>query len=180
MSLFNNIQGDMARYTGSERWFKSLGFWVSLVYRFGSWASGLRPKFLGLPFRVVYVMLAIPCRIFLHVYLPARTVIGPGLYLPHPYLIMIPPESIFGSDCTIYHNVTLGHCVNPGVPQLADNVVIFSGAKVLGGVSLGEHAHIGVNTVVMRDVGPGLMVTVPLCRSIPMRKDSLLSSKNKG
>jgi serine acetyltransferase len=160
----------MARYTNAGGWHRNFGFWVTLVYRFGSWACRIRPSIVGLPFRALHGILAIPIRIFFHVYLPSKTIIGPGLSLPHPHLILIPPESEIGPSCTIYHNVTLGHGTIPGVPKLANNVVAFTGAKILGGIHIGEHAHIGVNAVTMRNVEPGVMVSMPLCRAIPMFK----------
>ena len=168
----------MNRYTKIGGWYTNLGFWVTLVYRFGTWATNIQPRVLGLPLRVLHRILAIPIRVFLHVYLPSQTAIGPGLSLPHPHLILIHPGSEIGSNCTIYHNVTLGRGTIPGEPKLANNVVVFSGSKILGGVSIGEHAHIGVNAVVMRDVEPGVAVSVPLCRSIPMFK-SILKSRQK-
>ncbi len=180
MSFFSNIRADAARYIDIGGWYGNLGFWVTLLYRFGSWASRMRPRILGFPFLVLYRLSVIPVRFFLHVYLPAQTVIGEGFRLPHPHLILIPPGSKLGINCTIYHNVTLGHGSSPGVPKLADNVVVFSGAKILGGTRIGEYAHIGVNTVVMRDIASGVMVSAPLCRSIPMNMaENLLKSQNK-
>lgn len=173
--MFEHVKADMSQYSNIGGWYANLGFWVTLIYRFGSWAAQIQPRILGLPLRVFHRILAIPIRFFLHVYLPAQTSIGPGLRLPHPHLILIPPKSKIGSNCTIYHNVTLGHGTIPGLPTLTNNVVVFSGAKVLGGISIGEHAHIGVNAVVMRDLEPGIRVSVPLCRAIPMFKATLTS-----
>lgn len=49
-------------------------------------------------------------------------------------------------------HVTIGGRVGPGVPVIGDNVRIGSGAKVLGGIRIGNYAQIGANAVVIKDV----------------------------
>ena len=62
-----------------------------------------------------------------------------------------------GKNCVIYQNVTLGKRNGVG-PVLGDNVVIFAGAKVIGGVKIGDHAVIGANSVVVKDVPDNAIV----------------------
>lgn len=87
-----------------------------------------------------------------------RSDIGPGLYFPHTGGIVLGAQRI-GSDVTIYHGVTLGAAeldvaFTPGRrPLVGDNVVIASGAKVLGGVMIRDGAIVGANAVVVDDVG---------------------------
>jgi serine O-acetyltransferase len=73
---------------------------------------------------------------------------------------------------TLYHGVTLGG-VSPSVdsdqqrnlkrhPTLGDGVIVGSGAQILGPIIVGEHARIGANAVVTRDVEPRTtMVGIP-------------------
>ena len=81
---------------------------------------------------------------------------GPGLYLPHPWGIVVHARTQLGARCTIYHNVTIGEDnVGPGVPTIGDDVVIGAGAVLLGPIWVGDGARIGANAVVLRDVPPG-------------------------
>ncbi len=76
-----------------------------------------------------------------------------GLLLPHPNGVVIHPEARIGPNCLIFQQVTLGvGGSRPGVPVLAGHVDIGAGAKLLGGIMVGEHARIGANAVVLYDV----------------------------
>ena len=93
--------------------------------------------------------------------------IGPGLFLPHTQGTVIGAWTI-GSNVTIFQGVTLGARsldFNPGPatrPTVGDGVCIGSGAKVLGGIALGDNCRVGANSVVLFDLPPGcLAVGVP-------------------
>jgi serine O-acetyltransferase len=63
--------------------------------------------------------------------------------------------SIIGDDCTLYQGVTLGGTGKQRGkrhPTLGNNVVVGVGAKILGDVTIGDHARIGGGAVVLRDV----------------------------
>lgn len=93
--------------------------------------------------------------------------IGRGLFIDHGFTVIGETAEI-GDNVTIYQCVTLGG-TNPadGVagkrhPTIADNVVIGSGAQVLGPITVGEGAKIGANSVVTKDVMSGAtMVGIP-------------------
>jgi serine O-acetyltransferase len=93
----------------------------------------------------------------------SQATIGPGLYFPHTGGIIIGAASI-GARCVLYHQVTLGATVidMPFTPHLrpavGDDVVIASGAKVLGGVHVGDRAVVAANAVVVDDVHPDTVV----------------------
>ena len=77
--------------------------------------------------------------------------IGKNLYLPHPYNIIIGEGAVIGNNCSIYHEVTIGQ--NKGkYPHLKDNVIVYPGAKIVGGITVGDNAIVGANSVVNRDV----------------------------
>ena len=92
-----------------------------------------------------------------------RCEIGPGLYFPHTQGTVIGALRI-GMNATIYHNVTFGaREIDIGYhdasrPVVGDNVIVGSGAKVLGAVVLGDNVRVGANAVVLKDVAPGLTV----------------------
>ncbi|EKE83400.1 serine O-acetyltransferase [Idiomarina xiamenensis] len=81
--------------------------------------------------------------------------IGRRFFIDHGMGVVIGETAEIGDDVTLYHGVTLGGTSwNAGKrhPTLADGVVIGAGAKVLGPLHVGQHARIGSNAVVIKDV----------------------------
>ena len=96
-----------------------------------------------------------------------RCPIGRGLFLPHTQGTVIGAWAI-GENATIFQGVTLGarevdfSYQESSRPSVGDNVIIGSGAKVLGGLTLGSDSRVGANAVVLVDVAPGfLAVGIP-------------------
>jgi serine O-acetyltransferase len=88
--------------------------------------------------------------------------LGGGLLLPHPQGVVIHPDVELGPNCLLLQQVTLGTGPRPGTPRLGGHVDVGAGAKVLGGVTIGDHAVIGANAVVISDVPPhAVAVGVP-------------------
>jgi len=79
--------------------------------------------------------------------------ISGGLVLPHPTGIIIHPEAKIGPNCLIFQQVTLA-----GAVTLKGHVDVGAGAKLIGPLTVGEHAVIGANAVVTKDVPPGVTV----------------------
>jgi serine O-acetyltransferase len=84
--------------------------------------------------------------------IPLGCRIGGGLLLPHPNGVVIHPDARIGPNCLIFQQVTVGAGSTPGLPVLGGHVDIGAGAKLLGGIAVGEHARIGANAVVLYDV----------------------------
>ena len=92
--------------------------------------------------------------------------IGGGLLLPHPNGIVFHPQVLIGPNCLIFQQVTLG-AGRGGFPVIGGHVDIGAGARILGGVTIGDHAIIGANAVVVKDVPRyGRAVGVPAVVSI--------------
>jgi len=70
----------------------------------------------------------------------------------------------------IFQQVTIGTTGETGVPPLRGHVDVGAGAKILGGVTIGEHARIGANSVVMRDVPAGAMAVGVHAHVLPAAK----------
>ena len=88
--------------------------------------------------------------------IPVNTnAIGGGLLMPHPNGVVVHPDVEIGPNCTLFQQVTLGTGPKPGVPRLGGHVDVGPGARVLGGVVIGEGAVIGANSVVLSDIPPG-------------------------
>lgn len=84
--------------------------------------------------------------------------IGRGFLIDHGMGVVIGETTIIGDDCQIYHGVTLGGTGKQHAkrhPTLGDGVMVGAGAKCLGNIVLGDHAKIGANAVVTRNVPPG-------------------------
>lgn len=79
--------------------------------------------------------------------------------LPHGlYGIIVSHNAVIGSNCTIFHQVTIGEGKD-GAPVIGDEVLIGAGAKIIGNVKIGANSKIGVNAVVVHDVPENSIVT---------------------
>jgi serine O-acetyltransferase len=95
--------------------------------------------------------------------------LGGGLLLPHPQGVVIHPDVVLGPNCLLMQQVTLGTGPKPGVPRLGGHVDVGAGAKILGGVVIGDHAVIGANAVVISDV-PAHAVAVGIPAVVKRRR----------
>jgi len=83
--------------------------------------------------------------------------IGPALFIDHGAGVVIGETAEIGRDVTLYQGVTLGgtgFARGKRHPSVGDDVVIGSGAKLLGPIAVGDRSKIGANSVVVHDV-PG-------------------------
>ncbi len=81
--------------------------------------------------------------------------IGKGLFIDHGMGVVIGETAVIGDDCTIYHCVTLGGTgkeKGKRHPTLGNNVLVGTGAKILGPFRVGNNALIGANAVVLSEV----------------------------
>lgn len=88
-------------------------------------------------------------------------VIGRGLFIDHGMGVVIGETAEIGDNCTIYHGVTLGGTgkdKGKRHPTVGNNVLISTGAKVLGPFKLGDNSKIGANSVVLSEVEPNTTV----------------------
>lgn len=84
--------------------------------------------------------------------IPLNSNLEGGLIMRHPNGIVIHPKARIGPNCLISQQVTIGVGGTSGIPKVGGNVNIGAGAKILGGVSIGNHVFIGANSVVLTDV----------------------------
>lgn len=160
--MFENIRADAKRYEYyGMRWYRETGFLIGGNYRFGRWAREVKSRFLRRPLVLLHQLTSAPIRIVLGSEVSRDAEIGPGLVIYHGHSVLIPPGTQLGSYCSIFHEVTFGVGPRPGQPRLDDHVVVFSGARILGGITVGAHAEIGACCVVNRDVPAGAAVVSP-------------------
>ena len=98
--------------------------------------------------------------------------IGKNLFIDHGMGVVIGETSEIGDNVTIYHMVTLGG-ISPSInsdsqreikrhPTLMDNVVVGSGAQILGPVIIGKNAKVGANAVITKNVPDNaVMIGIP-------------------
>lgn len=82
-------------------------------------------------------------------------VIGKGLFIDHGMGVVIGETAEIGDNVTLYHGVTLGGTgkdKGKRHPTIGNNVVIGSGAKILGPINIGNNVKIGANAVVLKDI----------------------------
>ena len=87
--------------------------------------------------------------------------LGPGLFIDHGMGVVIGETTEVGENVTIYQGVTLGGTSLEKVkrhPTIGDNVVVGSGAKILGPFTVGENSRIGSGSVVVKEVPPNSVV----------------------
>ena len=101
-----------------------------------------------------------------------KAIIGKNLFIDHGMGVVIGETSKIGDNVTIYHMATLGG-IAPSInsndqrnikrhPTIEDDVVVGSGAQVLGPVRIGRCAKIGANAVITKDVPEkAVMVGIP-------------------
>lgn len=91
--------------------------------------------------------------------IPSSVTAGAGLYLPHPNGVVIGSRVGLGENVAIFQQVTLGEW-HERVPTIGDYTSLFAGAKIFGGVNVGNHCKIGANAVVNIDVPDNTSVSV--------------------
>ncbi|MCD7975385.1 MAG: serine O-acetyltransferase [Phascolarctobacterium sp.] len=87
--------------------------------------------------------------------------LGPGLFIDHGMGVVIGETTEIGSNVTLYQGVTLGGTgkeKGKRHPTIGNNVVISSGAKVLGSFKVGDNSKIGSGSVVLQEVPPNSVV----------------------
>jgi len=83
--------------------------------------------------------------------------IGNGLFIDHGTGIVIGETAEIGNNVTLYQGVTLGGTgkeAGKRHPTVGNNVVVATGAKVLGSFKVGDYAKIGAGSVVLKEVPP--------------------------
>lgn len=163
------VRSDLHCYTGRtsasilvRQFLATPGFRYTLLLRLSAWLAHTPGRY-GLRQLVTFWMSRQGVRHGISI--PYDTRIGPGFYIGHSGGIVVNERTVIGKNCNISHGVTLGQ-VNRGerigCPEIGDHVYIGPGAKLFGRIRIGNHAAVGANAVVNRDVpDSGVAVGVP-------------------
>jgi len=87
--------------------------------------------------------------------------IGKRFFIDHGMGVVIGETSVIGDDVLLYQGVTLGGTgLEKGKrhPTIGNNVVVGTGAKILGNITIGDNSYVGANAVVIKDVPPNSTV----------------------
>lgn len=154
------VLSDLYRYTGQAKTGLFLkNFIIGEGFRFSFWMRTCRYvsensllKYTFYPFvRLIFRR----SRIKYGISISHRCNIGPGLFIGHIGGIVVNEGSVIGRNCNLSHEVTIGKITigkRKGTPVLGDNIYIGPGAKVIGGIEIGNDTAIGANSVVTKNV----------------------------
>jgi serine O-acetyltransferase len=159
--MFENIREDWLAHDCT--WSRH-GFWALVIYRFGRWRYGVRPRVLRAPLSALYKLGKFFADSALGIEIPCETIIGRRFTIEHTGAIVISGDAVFGDDCTVRQGVTVGlkNRGQRGSPRIGNRVDIGAGAKLLGAIAIGDDVAIGANAVVLCDVPDGsVAVGVP-------------------
>ncbi len=154
--MFNNLRETIAAYQARDpaarSWLEILllypGIKAIRSHRLAHWCYLHDLKFLA---RAISQRSRRRTGIEIH---PGAT-IGRRLVIDHGMGIVIGETAEIGDDCLIYHGVTLGGTgkdVGKRHPTIGNNVLIGTGAKVLGPIKVGDNSRIAANSVVLKEI----------------------------
>lgn len=152
MHLLEDIRAykknDPAAKSGLEIFLLYNGLHATINYRIAHWLHTHHCRFLA---RWISQL----SKFFTGIEIHPGAKIGRRLVIDHGTGIVIGETAEIGDDCLLYQNVTLGGTgkdVGKRHPTLGNNVMVGSGAKVLGPFKVGDNARIAANSVVLKEV----------------------------
>ena len=170
------LDRDPASRSALEVIFTAPGFHAVQIYRFAHFLWKIKLKFLG---KIVSMIGRFLTGIEIH---PGAK-IGRRFFIDHGSGLVVGETSEIGDDVALYQAVTLGGILpaeNSNLqvnlkrhPTLQSNVIVGSGAQILGPIVIGKGARVGANAVVLEDVEDGVTVVGIPARAVlsNMKKD---------
>jgi len=180
-AMREEIRGIQERDPAARSWLEVIvcypGFHAIMLHRAAHWAWKRNIKLIGR-------FLSQVGRFFTGIEIHPGAIIGEGLFVDHGMGVVIGETAEIGDRVTLYHDVTLGG-VAPSIdaesqrdqkrhPTLGDDVIVGSGAQILGPVIIGRCARVGANAVVTKDVPEAVTIVGIPGRAIP--RDSRVHS----
>ena len=174
--MLKNIKSDLNLYSNNGNFFKKLkiilfshSFHLVSLYRFGCIIAS---------FPIIGAFLRLILEYFIRIIyssdISLKSKIGPGLVILHGHDIVVGGSVKIGKNCKIFNGVTLGNkdtetTINQQ-PLVGDNVVIGTGAKILGAIQIGDNVTIGANSVVINNI-PNSVVVAGIPAKIVKKKN---------
>jgi serine O-acetyltransferase len=142
------FERDPAATSRLEVFFTYSGFHALLAYRISHWLWNRKVPFFP---RLISQITRWLTGVEIH---PGAT-IGTGFFIDHGMGVVIGETTEIGDYVTLFQGVTLGGTGKERGkrhPTLGNHVVVGAGAKVLGGIRIGDNVKVGANAVVLRSV----------------------------
>jgi len=179
------LSEDLFRYSGrvsAKEWLKHFLFTPGYKYTVWMRTTGYlkRNRFARRTLYPVFKLILLRCRYKYGIYIPENTVIGGGLFINRGGGIYVHNDAIIGRNVNITPGTLLGQ-INGGrrmgAPIIGDRVFLGSGAKVVGLVTVGDGASIGVNALITDDVPSNGVMAAPKASMISERGSSAYISR---
>lgn len=154
------LERDAAARNAAEVFFLYPGVHAIIMYRIAHFFHIHKMKFIA---RAISQWARFVTGIEIH----PGAVIGKGLVIDHGMGVVIGETTVIGDECTLYQGVTLGGTgkdTGKRHPTLGNNIVVGSGAKILGPFSVGDNSKIAAGAVVLSEVPPD-----STCVGVPAR-----------
>jgi len=162
-------RADLYRHTGKTSWRELLrhlllsdggvcfsdGVKYMFYLRLCRYLKETRPRAVFWPLYRIAMWVFTRCKYKFGCLIPHTTSIGRGCYIGHIRDIVINERAVIGENCNISQGVTIGQANRgrrKGTPVIGHHVYIGPGAKIVGGIKVGDHVAIGANCVVIDDV----------------------------
>jgi serine O-acetyltransferase len=127
------------------------GVHAVVALRFGQWLLG-RKVLTRVALEPVYAVMNLGVQVAWGIEIPRRATIGPGLDIAHSGGIVVSAHAVIGKNCNLSQGTTIGVAGDGGAPVIGDDVYIGPGAKLIGGIRVGNNVKIGANAVVHKDL----------------------------
>lgn len=129
-------------------------------------------KFFGNPLGLIFDYFI---RIYFASDISSGAKIGAGLMFVHGHDIVIGAAVSIGNNCKIFNGVTLGNknteVAENEQPMVGSGVVLSTGAKILGNITIGDNVIVGANSVVLQNIPSGcIAVGIPAKIKKPVRR----------
>ena len=147
---------------------------IILAFRLANLATRNRIIFiLFIPYLVFYRIMV---EWFLGVELPYKTQVGKGLKIFHGQALVVNDGTVIGENCTLRNSTTIGNKVMldgevSRSPIIGDNVDIGCNVCIIGPVTIGDNVKIGAGSVVVKDVGPNLIIVGNPAKELSKRSE---------
>lgn len=125
------------------------------------WAHRLAHKLFKLNWLFLARLISQISRFFTGIEIHPGAQIGRRFFIDHGMGVVIGETCIIGNDVTLYQGVTLGGTgkeKGKRHPTLEDHVLVATGAKVLGNITIGKNSKVGAGSVVLQNVPPNATV----------------------
>ncbi len=166
------LERDPAARNFAEVFFLYPGLWAVIWHRPAHFLYQHKCKFLAR-------WLSQTVRQFTGIEIHPGATIGKGLFIDHGMGVIIGETTVIGDNCTLYQGVTLGGTgkeKGKRHPTLGNNVMVGSGAKVLGPFTVGDNSKIAAGAVVLSEVPPnstcvGVPARIVKCEGVKVEPD---------